>query len=132
MLTKICVAIIFYIKLISYRKGALMPKAKNIKEFVERIDASKKVILSLFAGEIEKCSEMQRGDYKTLLQEFVEKDGASLLEYRVVEENGPEHNKTFKVEALINNNVVGEGVSKSKKDAEMQAAKVALSLFGVK
>jgi ribonuclease-3 len=95
------------------------------------IETSKKVILLIFRDEIEKCSEMQRGDYKTMLQELVEKDGASVLEYRVVEESGPEHNKTFKVEVLINNNVVGTGVSNSKKDAQMQAAKLALSLFGV-
>ena len=96
------------------------------------LDSSKKVILSLFAEEIEKSSDMQRGDYKTMLQELVEKEGSSVLEYRVVEEFGPEHNKTFKIEALINNNVVGVGISSNKKDAEMQAARLALSLFGVK
>lgn len=89
------------------------------------------VILNLFSDEIEKASSMQKGDYKTLLQQLVEKDGASILEYEVLEMSGPEHDKTFKVVAKINNNLVGTGISKSKKDAEMKAAKVALELFGV-
>ena len=91
----------------------------------------RKVILGLIANEIEHSASMRRGDYKTLLQQLVEKDGASILEYEVVEECGPEHDKRFTVVAKINNNLVGTGVSKSKKDAEMKAAKVALELFGV-
>ena len=89
------------------------------------------VILAIMAKEIEQSSSMRRGDYKTLLQQLVEKDGTSILEYSVVEERGPEHDKLFTVAAKINNNLVGTGVSKSKKDAEMKAAKVALELFGV-
>ena len=89
------------------------------------------VILSLMAKEMEESSSMRRGDYKTLLQQLVEKDGSSILEYEVIEECGPEHDKKFTVAARINNNLVGKGTSKSKKDAEMQAAKMALELFGV-
>ena len=74
---------------------------------------------------------MQRGDFKTMLQQLVEKDGAALLEYEVISEDGPEHDKIFTVAAKVNNNVVGTGKSKSKKDAEMKAAKLALELFGV-
>lgn len=89
------------------------------------------VILKIMKSEIDNASSMHRGDYKTLLQQLVEKDGASVLEYEVVSESGPEHDKTFTVVARINNNVVGEGVSNTKKDAEMKAARVALDLFGV-
>lgn len=89
------------------------------------------VILNLLFGEIENALVMQRGDFKTLLQQLVEKDGAALLEYEVIDESGPEHDKIFTVVARVNNNVVGTGKSKSKKDAEMQAAKLALELFGV-
>ena len=56
---------------------------------------------------------------------------ASDLVYEVISEMGPEHNKRFTVVALINNNEVGRGEAKNKKDAEMQAAKVALKLFGI-
>ena len=89
------------------------------------------VILNLISCEIENSLAMQRGDFKTLLQQLVEKDGAALLEYEVIEESGPEHDKIFTVAAKVNNNVVGTGKSKSKKDAEMEAAKLALELFGV-
>ena len=94
-------------------------------------DSYSGVIIALFKNELLQSGEMQRGDYKTLLQELVEKDGASVLEYAVVEESGPEHDKVFTVAAKINNNLVGTGVSKSKKDAEMKAAEEALRLFGV-
>ena len=71
-------------------------------------------------------------DYKTMLQQFVEKDGSASLDYEVVGENGPEHKKEFTVVAKVNNNVVGTGKAFSKKAAEMKAAKSALSLFGFK
>ena len=89
------------------------------------------VIIKLFKAELLQAANMHRGDFKTLLQELVEKDGAALLEYVVLEESGPEHDKVFKVGAVVNNNLVGTGISKSKKDAEMKAAEQALRLFGV-
>ena len=95
------------------------------------ISECKRIVISLFSNEIEEVSFKQKGDYKTMLQQLVEKDGASILEYVITDESGPEHDKTFTVVAKINNNIVGEGVSKSKKDAEMNAAKIALELFGV-
>ena len=57
--------------------------------------------------------------------------GTSILEYNVLSEEGPEHKKVFTVEAKINNNVVGTGSASTKKDAEMLAAKAALTLFGM-
>ena len=95
------------------------------------VDGSKEAVLNLFKSEIEKSENAQSGDYKTMLQQLVEKDGASLLEYNVLSENVPEHKKIFTVEAKINNNVVGEGSAPTKKDAEMLAAKAALHLFGI-
>ena len=66
-----------------------------------------------------------------MLQQRVEKDGMAELKYEVVSESGPEHNKKFTVVAMINNNEVGKGEAKNKKDAEMQAARGALKLFGI-
>ena len=91
----------------------------------------RKIILSIMSSEIENASSMHKGDYKTLLQQLVEKDGSSILEYVLLEECGPEHNKIFRIAAKINNNIVGTGSAGNKKDAEMQAAKAALVLFGV-
>ena len=89
------------------------------------------VLLALFADTLSGLDDSFEGDYKTMLQQRVEKDGASELVYKVISEEGPEHNKRFTVVALINNNEVGRGKAKNKKDAEMQAAKVALKLFGI-
>ena len=93
-------------------------------------DDYKGVILSLFKDEISMASNL-RADYKTMLQQLAEQDGSALLEYKVINEDGPEHNKIFTVAALINNNVVGQGSAPTKKEAEMEAAKIALQLFGV-
>lgn len=92
---------------------------------------SKESVLKLFERAVEGVADMQKLDYKTMLQQLVEKDGMATLEYTVISESGPEHDKTFTVEAKVNNNSVGVGTARNKKDAEMQAAKIALSLFGV-
>ena len=97
----------------------------------ENTDVLYSVVLRLFSDEIKKESVMQKTDYKTMLQQLTEGDGSALLEYRILSENGPEHDKTFEVAAYVNNNEVGRGVGATKKEAEMQAAKIALSLFGV-
>lgn len=93
-------------------------------------DSYKSVILALFLDEIDTAAN-QRTDYKTMLQQLAEQEGSALLEYKIVSEDGPEHDKLFTVEAIVNNNVVGRGSAQTKKDAEMQAAKMALQLFGV-
>ena len=92
----------------------------------------KEVIIDLFGDEIHKAATVSTTDYKTMLQQFIEKDGMASLEYEVVSESGPEHKKEFTVIAKVNNNVVGSGKAFSKKAAEMRAAKSALLLFGFK
>lgn len=87
-------------------------------------------VICLFEKEIENIIKAGNSDYKTLLQQFVEKNGDALLRYDI-EENGPEHEKTFIATAYINNNKVGDGKGNTKRAAEMQAAKVALRLFGI-
>ncbi len=69
-------------------------------------------------------------DFKTLLQQFVQQVGGEVLEYFVIDERGPDHDKMFTVEARLNSNVIGKGEGKSKRAAEQMAAKQALSLFG--
>ena len=91
----------------------------------------KKVILRLFEKEFTLVSTTHTTDAKTMLQQLAEQDGSALLEYKVVKEEGPEHNKQFTVVAYVNNNEVGKGTAQTKKDAEMEAARIALSLFGV-
>lgn len=69
-------------------------------------------------------------DYKTLLQEIVQKNHEEILSYRLKGESGPDHDKRFEVEVLINSNVIACGEGKSKKLAEQAAAKLALELMG--
>lgn len=69
-------------------------------------------------------------DYKTLLQKFVQQGKGDVLEYSVVSESGPSHNRTFEVQVTLNNTVIGGGFGYSKRQAEQQAAKEALRLFG--
>ena len=65
-------------------------------------------------------------DYKSKLQEYVQTDRRS-LEYVVIDEYGPAHNKTFTIEVKIDNIVYGKGKAHSKKEAEQLAAKDALT-----
>ena len=64
-------------------------------------------------------------DYKSVLQEFVQTDKKS-LEYKIINESGPAHNKQFTAEVLIGDIVYGVGTAHSKKGAEQEAAKNAL------
>lgn len=65
-------------------------------------------------------------DYKTLFQEFVQRDGEQHISYRLCREEGPDHDKTFYMQAVVNGLVLGEGSGKSKKGAEQHAAHEAL------
>lgn len=65
-------------------------------------------------------------DAKTILQEEVQKENRGVLHYELVREEGPEHDKTFLVEAMVGDVKVGSGAGHSKKAAEQQAAYEAL------
>ncbi len=69
-------------------------------------------------------------DYKTQLQEIVQQNPEERLEYVLVGESGPDHNKQFAVVVHLNTNVIGSGRARSKKEAEQQAAREALALMG--
>ena len=68
----------------------------------------------------------ERRDYKTALQELVQREEGSTLTYRLVEESGPDHNKQFVFEVLVNGTASGRGSGHSKKEAEQAAARDAL------
>ena len=62
-------------------------------------------------------------DYKTALQELVQKKHGQSLSYETVSESGPDHNKTFTVELRLNGKIIGTGSGRTKKEAEQLAAK---------
>ncbi|MCM1544561.1 MAG: ribonuclease III [Ruminococcus sp.] len=71
-------------------------------------------------------------DYKTALQEIIQKNPDEHLTYILVGESGPDHDKRFEVEVHLNSNVIGSGIGISKKSAEQAAAQKALELMGIK
>ena len=83
-------------------------------------DVAKKYIYEVVVPYIE-AEHLFFGDYKSLLQELVQTDKKS-LEYVLINESGPAHDKRFMVEVRIDNIVYGVGIGKSKKEAEQNAA----------
>lgn len=69
-------------------------------------------------------------DYKSELQQMIQQSGVDTLTYVVVGTSGPDHAKTFEVEARMNSNIIGRGKGSTKREAEQNAAKEALALFG--
>lgn len=65
-------------------------------------------------------------DYKSQLQEYVQREGLGMAEYEIIAERGPAHEREFVAEVRLNGNPLGRGAGKSKKEAEQQAAHMAL------
>ncbi|MED4582008.1 ribonuclease III [Brevibacillus choshinensis] len=81
---------------------------------------------------VDKGEFAQVTDFKSQLQEFVQQDNLGDIQYRIVEEKGPAHNREFVSEVLLNNRSLGVGTGRSKKEAEQQAAARALVKLGDK
>ena len=83
-------------------------------------------ILRHMIPEVNKVQENKhRKDYKTLLQELVQKQYKSYPRYNLVKKTGPDHDRTFWIEVKVKNDVYGPGKGKNKKEAEQQAAGLA-------
>ena len=93
------------------------------------IEAARSFVLPFAVGMLEEHATPFK-DYKTLLQEIIQQNPEEKLQYVLVEESGPDHDKRFVVEVHLNSNVIGQGVGRSKKEAEQQAAQKALELMG--
>ncbi len=94
-------------------------------------DKARDFILS-FIPPLEKLADgvYMPGDYKTLLQEIIQQNPEESIEYKIIGESGQAHNKQFTAEVLLNGQVIGSGVGRSKKQAEQNAAKEAVGLMG--
>lgn len=100
-----------------YLDGGIEPAREFVLRFIP-----KKVEVALAGGAFI--------DYKTMLQEIVQKNKEETLEYRLARQFGPDHDKRFTMELRLNSNVLATGTGKSKKEAEQLAAKKALELMG--
>lgn len=90
------------------------------------IDRVKEFVLSNFEKDIDELLVNPSRNYKAELQNYCQKKYSSIPMYEVVSESGPEHLKTFVVEAIVNEIKLARGEGSSKKEAEQEAAKRAL------
>ncbi|MGN0521573.1 MAG: ribonuclease III [Eubacterium sp.] len=94
------------------------------------LENAKKFVLSFLVPALD-THHISFKDYKTTLQEVVQQNPDENVNYVLVGESGPDHNKVFEVEVHLNSNVIGRGKGRSKKSAEQEAAKEALKLMGL-
>lgn len=96
------------------------------------IEIAREFIINNLSTKIEATGKGKSyNDYKTRLQEYIQKGSVSVIKYMVVSESGPDHDKRFETEVKINEKCYGRGSGKSKKEAEQNAAKAALNSLGV-
>lgn len=96
------------------------------------LKAAKGFILGLFEQEViyALSKESLFIDYKTELQEILQKRTRSKIEYKVEKEDGPDHRKKFYMNVIVENKVIGNGMGRNKKEAEQNAAKQVLLKMG--
>ena len=91
------------------------------------LEPAKKFIIKNLVDAIEVATKhIGQKDYKTVLQEILQKNGNVHIEYQIVKENGPDHDKNFTAQVKCNGKILALGNGKSKKLAEMEAARQAL------
>lgn len=89
-------------------------------------------ILSILKQQIKQAIKGDFGDFKTELQEHIQKDPHSSLGYKILQEKGPDHAKEFGAAVYLNEEELARGMGKTKKEAEQNAAMYALQKLGVK
>ncbi|KJS18934.1 MAG: hypothetical protein VR72_20855 [Clostridiaceae bacterium BRH_c20a] len=94
------------------------------------IDAIRDIILKYLNPEIEKVSCGNYGDYKTQFQEFIQKQPDSIIEYQIISESGPDHEKEFIAGIFQGGKLISQGNGRTKKEAEQNAAHQALIKMG--
>ena len=95
-------------------------------------DAAKRFILRALEADIHSMKGLTWiSDCKTHLQEQLQKNSQEPIEYYVIKEEGPEHNKIFTVELAHGGQVMAQGSGRNKKEAEQEAARRAIEKFGL-
>lgn len=92
------------------------------------LDAARAFAVRACAGELAQIGNAaeSQGDYKTQLQEWCQKRYETLPRYVTVRESGPDHQKLFEVQVMIQGSIAGTGTGRTKKDAEQSAARQAV------
>lgn len=94
------------------------------------METAKRHVMRFVENKEENVEDNSFKDYKTLLQEIIQRNPEESVTYILTDEKGPDHDKVFTVEVRLNSNVIGTGTGKNKKQAEQMAAKQALELMG--
>lgn len=92
---------------------------------------AKEFVLSKISMYIDFDELMKDTNYKDILMRYTQTNALPLPEYKVTNEVGPNHDKIFKIQVLINGHSVGEGSAKNKKTAEQKAASNAIQCIGI-
>lgn len=95
------------------------------------MEVARNHVMRFVLDELKHTDDEVFKDYKTYLQEVIQKNPEEQLAYVLTDQKGPDHDKLFTVEVHLNSNVIGVGEGKSKKAAEQAAAKQALKLMGI-
>ena len=90
------------------------------------MEEAKKFIMDKVLKDAEITDQHRSADYKTALQELIQRDSESRIEYELMGESGPDHDKRFTFCVKVNGAVAGEGTGRTKKEAEQLAAQKAL------
>lgn len=90
------------------------------------LGAAKKYVLGFIPEDLKDYDSEPMRDYKTILQETIQKKPDNRVEYVIKDQIGPDHDRSFTAEVTINSQAIGSGVGRSKKQAEQMAAKAAL------
>ena len=94
------------------------------------LEPAERFIIKNLKEEIKIASKnVGQKDYKTVLQEILQKHGDVDIKYNITKETGPDHDKVFEAEVIYNKKVLAGGTGKSKKHAEMEAAKHAIEII---
>lgn len=96
------------------------------------MDAVSRFLETYVYPRINRGEFMRVTDYKSQLQEFVQRYGLGEIQYCIVQERGPAHSREFVSEVTLNGNVLGQGKGRSKKEAEQHAASMAMKELAVK
>lgn len=96
--------------------------------FDSGIEETEKFIIENLKDSINLASShVGMKDYKTVLQEKLQIHGSVIIKYNIIKEFGPDHDKSFVAEVICDGKILAEGIGKTKKMAEMEAARKALS-----
>ena len=96
----------------------------------EGFETARQFVLDLLVPIIDEVNQDHYGDFKTLLQEVAQHDERT-ISYRILDELGPDHNKSFTAGVYVQGVLKGKGTGKTKKEAEQQAARLTLENWEV-